>query len=225
MANEPEGYFDDATTTIVNKIANGDRMALEELVNRYNVKMLRMASRCMRRLRAHLATCDADDAVNGALTKLHQRAIDGALPCVKSSVEFWKMFFSMLKSEIRGALDHDAAIKRGGSGTHRSGKRRQSGDTLGSNARRWGEGISLDHLSVDAVDALLPVRQNLVLAGLELDEFLEHLADPITRRIAMLKVESYTNEQIGELPRLNERTIERRLAAIRARFLEYSSGS
>jgi hypothetical protein len=211
MANEPEDFFDDTTTFIVNKIANGDRMALEELVNRYK--------------RAHLATCDADDAVNGALTKLHQRAIDGALPCVKSSVEFWKIFFSMLKDEIRGALDHDDAIKRGGPGTHRSGRRRQAGDTLASHTRRWWEGIRLDQMSVDAVDALLPVRQNLLLAGLELDEFLEHLDDPITRRIALLKVESYTNEQIGELLELNERTIERRLAAIRARFLEYSAGA
>ena len=59
----------------------------------------------------------------------------------------------------------------------------------------------------------------------KLAEFLEHLDDPITRRIAILKVDSYTNEQIGELLELNERTIERRLAAIRARFLEYAAGS
>ena len=167
MASDPDDFFDDTTTIIVNKIAAGDRTALEELVSRYNLKMLRMANRCMRQLRAHLATCDADDAVNGALTQLHERAIDGALPCVKSSVEFWKIFFSLLKGEIRRALDHEDAIKRGGPGTHRSGKRRRPGDTLGRNAYRWWEGIRVDHLSTDAVDALLPVRQNLVLAELE----------------------------------------------------------
>jgi ECF sigma factor len=156
MTNES---FDETTTIIVNKIAVGDRIALEEFVHRYNWKMVRMANRYMRRLRTHLVTWDAEDAVNDTLAKLCQRAVDGELPCVESSVEFWKMFFSMLKDEIRGALAHDAAIKRGGPGAHRS---RDQG-RLGGNSRPWREGLSLDELSADEVYALLPPSRDLAL--------------------------------------------------------------
>jgi RNA polymerase sigma factor (sigma-70 family) len=217
MTNEP---FDETTTIIVNKIAAGDRMALDEFVHRYNWKMVRMADRYMRRLRAHLVTCHAEDAVNDTLAKLYRRAIDGELPCVESSVEFWRMFFSMLKDEIRGALAHDAAIKRGGPGAHRS--RDQS--RLGGNSRPWREGLSLDDLSVDEVYALLPPSRDLALIEGEIEEFLQHLDDPLTRKIAVLKLQSYTNEQIAELLELNERTIERKLVALRRHFLKYEAG-
>jgi DNA-directed RNA polymerase specialized sigma24 family protein len=63
-----------------------------------------------------------------------------------------------------------------------------------------------------------------MLIRLEVEEFLQHLHDPILRRIATLKLESYTNVQIAELLKLNERTIERKLVAIRRRFLEYEAG-
>ena len=63
-----------------------------------------------------------------------------------------------------------------------------------------------------------------MLIRFEGEEFLQHLHDPILRRIAMLKLESYTNVQIAELLELNERTIERKLVAIRRRFLEYEAG-
>jgi RNA polymerase sigma factor (sigma-70 family) len=218
LTNEP---FDGSTTIIVNKIAAGDRIALEEFVHRYNRKMVRMADRYMRRLRTHLVTCDAEDAVNGTLAKLYRRAIDGELPCVESSVEFWKMFFSMLKDEIRGALDRDAATKRGGPGARRSRDQRR----LGGNARAWGEWSGLDYLSVDEVYTLLAPSRDLALIRLEIEEFLQHLDDPLTRRIAVLKLQSYTNGQIAELLELNERTIERKLVAIRRRFLEYEAGS
>jgi ECF sigma factor len=142
---------------IVNKIAAGDRMALDEFLHRYNWKMVRMADRYMRRLRRHLVTCHAEDAVNDTVVKLYRRAVDGELPCVESSVEFWKMFFSMLKDEIRGALARDTAIRRGGPGAHRS--RDQS--LLGGNSRPWREGFSLDDLSVDEVYALLPPSRDL----------------------------------------------------------------
>jgi hypothetical protein len=88
MTNEP---FDETTTIIVNKIAAGDRIALEEFVHRYNWKMVRMADRYMRRLRTHLVTCDeigrrvsiaiimklsAAVALNFALFRLGQSGID-----------------------------------------------------------------------------------------------------------------------------------------------------
>jgi RNA polymerase sigma factor (sigma-70 family) len=222
MTNEP---FDETTTIIVNKIAAGDRMALDEFVHRYNWKMVRMASRYMRRLRTHLVTCDAEDAVNDTLAKLYQRAVDGELPRVKSSIQFWKMFISMLKVEVRGALDRDAATKRGGPGVHRSRSQRRRGDTPGDRPRLRRDGFRLDYLSVDEVYSLLPPRHDLALIQIEIEEFLQHLGDPITRRIAMLKLEWYTNEQIAELLDYNARTIERKLTFIRKRFLAYQNGS
>jgi RNA polymerase sigma factor (sigma-70 family) len=222
LTNEP---FDGSTTIIVNKIAAGDRIALEEFVHRYNRKMVRMADRYMRRLRTHLVTCDAEDAVNGTLAKLYRRATDGELPCVESSTQFWKMFFSMLKVEIRGALDRDAATKRGGPGVHRSRSQRRCCDAPNDSPRLPREGFRFDYLSVDEIYSLLPPRHDLALIQIEIEEFLQHLGDPITRRIATLKLESYTNEQIAELLDYNERTIERRLTFIRKRFLAYQKGS
>jgi RNA polymerase sigma factor (sigma-70 family) len=222
MTNEP---FDETTTIIVNKIAAGDRIALAELVRRHHSQMVRMASRYMRRLRTRPVTCDAEDAVNATLAKLYQRAVDGGMPRVAASAEFWNIFFTMMKDVIRLALRQDAAIRRGGTGSCRSRDERRRRDGPSGSARPWREDFAFDRLSVDDTYAILPPQQDLMLIRLEVEEFLQHhLHDPILRRIAMLKLESYTNVQIAELLELNERTIERKLVAIRRRFLEYEAG-
>jgi DNA-directed RNA polymerase specialized sigma24 family protein len=221
MTNEP---FDETTTIIVNKIAAGDRMALEEFVHCYNWKTIRMADRYLRRLRTHLVTCDAEDAVNDTLAKFYRRAVDGGLPRVAASAEFWNIFFTMMKDVIRLALRQDAAIRRGGTGSCRSRDERRRRDGPGGSARPWREDFAFDRLSVDDAYAILPPQQDLMLIRLQVEEFLQHLHDPILRRIAMLRLEAYTNVQIAELLELNKRTIERKLVAIRMRFLEYEAG-
>ena len=65
----------------------------------------------------------------------------------------------------------------------------------------------MSDLSVDSVYSLLPQPEDLALIKLEIEEFLEYLDDPISRQIAELRVESYTNDQIAKLLDLNERTI------------------
>ena len=147
-------FSGETTTAIVRKCAAGDRIALEELVLRYNWKMVQLANRYMRRLRVYNATSDAEDAVNDTLTKLCQRAIDGELRCIQSSNEFWRMFFSMLKVEIRDARDRDDALKRGGPGRARfarAGVRRGHG--------RWQRSVAATNTSLER-----PVRRLGLLA-------------------------------------------------------------
>jgi RNA polymerase sigma factor (sigma-70 family) len=215
----------ETTTVIVRKCAAGDQSALEDLVLRYNWKMVQLANRYMRRLRAYKATGDAQDAVNDTLVKLCQRAIDGELRCIESSNEFWRMFFSMLKVEIRDARDRDDAWKRGGPGARRS-RASSAGLAAGPDGVPLLRRIPrLSELSVDSVYSLLPRPEDLALIKLEIEEFLEHLDDPISRQIAQLRVESYTNDEIAKLLDLNERTIERRLTKIRECYLKYFGGS
>ena len=214
-------FSGETTTAIVRKCAAGDRSILEELVLRYNWKMVQLANRYMQRLRVYNATGDAEDAVHDTLNKLCHRAIDGELRCIQSSNEFWRVFFSMLKVEIRDARDRGDALKRGGPGRHRSRGRAFGAATGAGGVPLLRRILRLSDLSVDSVYSLLPQPEDLALIKLEIEEFLEYLDDPISRQIAELRVESYTNDQIAKLLDLNERTIERRLAKIRERYIEY----
>ena len=119
------------TSIIVQKCAEGELGALDKLVHRYNRKIIQLANRYMRRLRLYNQAYDAEDAVHDTLIKLLNRADDCQLDSVQSSVEFWRAFFSMLKCEIRGARDHFASRKRGGSGTRRSQRQRHRNATRG----------------------------------------------------------------------------------------------
>jgi RNA polymerase sigma factor (sigma-70 family) len=209
------------TSIIVRKCAAGELGALDKLVHRYNRKMIQLANRYMRRLRLYNPAFDAEDAVHNTLIKLFHRANDCQLDSVQSSVKFWRVFFSMLKCEIRDARDHFASRKQGGPGARRSRRRAAHGGLEDDGVPTRGQASRSNEDAINSLYSLLPPPEDLALIKLEIEEFLQYLNDPISQRIMILMVESHTNKEIADLLDVNERTIERRVATIRVRYFRY----
>jgi DNA-binding NarL/FixJ family response regulator len=57
-----------------------------------------------------------------------------------------------------------------------------------------------------------------------MEERLEALADPMLRRVALLKLEGYTNREIAAELKITARTVERKVDRIRARWASGGDG-
>jgi DNA-directed RNA polymerase specialized sigma24 family protein len=69
------------------------------------------------------------------------------------------------------------------------------------------------------MDAAGPTPAEAAVLNEELERRLKALGDPLLRRIALRKLEGYTNQEIAVEIDATERTVERKLERIRARWV------
>ena len=88
--------------------------------------------------------------------------------------------------------------------------------------RERGDGDSTRNgLPLELFDSSEPTPGDAAAFNEELERRLRALGDPVLRRIALYKLEGYTNIEIGrEMDNCTERTIERKLARIRTKWAE-----
>src|SRR5262249_13331901 len=70
------------------------------------------------------------------------------------------------------------------------------------------------HWALEQMDAAGPSPAEAVLLNEALERRLEALADPKLRRIALMRLEGYTNREIADLDGCTERAVERRMERI-----------
>jgi RNA polymerase sigma factor (sigma-70 family) len=88
-------------------------------------------------------------------------------------------------------------------------------------ARIHGDSESHEWL-LDLMDRTEPTPDDAAVLSEALELRLRALDDPVLRQIAVRKLEGYTNKEIArELDNCTERTIERKLGRIRARWARY----
>ncbi len=81
-------------------------------------------------------------------------------------------------------------------------------------------------LVVEMMDASAPTPEDAAALNEALERRLRALGDPVLRQIALRKLEGYSNKEIAhELDDCTERTIERKLGRIRARWARYDDAT
>jgi len=79
---------------------------------------------------------------------------------------------------------------------------------------------------LEQMDASEPTPEDAAALNEALERRLRALGDPVLRQIALRKLEGYTNKEIArELDDCTERTIERKLERIRARWARYDDAT
>ncbi|MGO9466427.1 MAG: sigma-70 family RNA polymerase sigma factor [Isosphaeraceae bacterium] len=79
---------------------------------------------------------------------------------------------------------------------------------------------------LEELDASEPTPDDAAALNEALENRLRALGDPVLRQIALRKLEGYTNKEIArELDDCTERTIERKLERIRARWARYDDAA
>lgn len=183
---------------LVDRWRGGDHIAAGVLHQRYLAKLLNLVGR-------HLASrfnprLDPDDVVQSVFGSFFNGAKEGRYG-FDGENDFWKLLLTIALNKVRNTVRH-----------HQTQMRDLAKESFSTNS--------------EGADSLLanlrnPQRIASEYAGFleSLDELLDQLA-PEERKLLRYQIEGYTQKEVAERMRLNDRTIRRMLARIRGRAME-----
>jgi RNA polymerase sigma factor (sigma-70 family) len=116
----------------------------------------------------------------------------------------WKLLVTITLRKARNAA------KKQGRGMRDVGREQTLADGDESRSARW---------VLEQMEANGPSPSEAAVLNEALERRLEVLADPELRRIALLRLEGYTNREIADRLDCTERSIERRMERIRAKWM------
>ncbi len=192
--------MDDATNTWIQQFVAGDESAVESLWNRFSERLLGIARQ---RLREHRRrSSDEEDVVLSAFKSFCLGATAGRYPELDDRQSAWKLLLTITLRKANAELERQFAQKRGGGrvvGESVFGPRDASSSAHGL------VGVPDDQLGPDLV----------VMMDEQCKQLLDRLNDETLQRIALGKLEGYTNQELAEQLNLSVATIERKLRRIR----------
>jgi RNA polymerase sigma factor (sigma-70 family) len=145
---------------------------------------------------------DEDDVVQSMYASFCIRQTRGSFDLAGRD-DLWKLLVTVTLRKARNAARrHRSEV--------RDYRRERGSDQSDSDGHEWAR---------ELFDASDPTPADAAAFNEELERRLIALGDPVLRRIALFKLEGYTNKEIArELDNCTERTIERKLARIRTRW-------
>lgn len=178
----------------------GDAAAATELWNRYHQNLLQFARG---RLRGELRRfSDEEDLVVAAFESFFFRLSAGQFPELAGRKELWALLVTITDRKAVNSMRRFMADKRGG-------------------GRVWGES-NFDGREGDDTETVLAStsqRGPTPDVAAHLSELLATL-DEDMREVVALRIDGYTNEEIGQRLNRSVATIERRLRLLRDQWLE-----
>jgi len=193
-----------AVTRWIGDLKAGDVAAVQPLWEQYFERLVRLARARLRRTPHTGAEADEEDIALSAFDSFCLGASRGRFPLLKDRDDLWRMLVVITR---RKALDH---LRR-----HTRAKRR---------ADRVVEAEALEGLDGDAsgLAALVGTEPSPEFAAMVAEEYrrlLEILGDDQLRRIAVMKMEGYTNEEIRVQLGCALRTVANKLELIRTLWM------
>lgn len=180
-------------------LKTGNSSATTHLWNRYHPGLLRFA-RCRLHNEARRVT-DEEDLVIAAFESFFHRAAAGQFPELSGRKELWALLVTITDRKVINTLRRHMTGKRGGGRV-----RGESNFTSGNNeGERVMATTGSPHLPPDVAACLSEMVATL---------------DEDMRQIVCLRINGYTNEEIGQRLNRSLATIERRLCLLRDQWLE-----
>jgi len=196
---------EDPVTKWLEQISDGHSLAEHKLWEKYARHVERIARQSLQHSKMRMA--NEEDVVAAVLNSLFVGLKSGKVKPIKNRRHLQALLRAMAKHKSSDIARHQSAKKRG------LGKVKGDSGFRGFDDRLGSRGINaVPDKSIDPVEAL---ERAETLANM-----LRRLPDDSLREVATLKIGSYTNAEIADRLGLSERTIERKLVAIRAVFDE-----
>jgi DNA-directed RNA polymerase specialized sigma24 family protein len=200
MASDSEGSV---TQLIGALLGDENDLAAEQLWHRYFDRLVRLASGRLRA--APRGAADEEDIALSAFDSFCRGAARGQFPRLGGRDDLWRLLVTIT---ARKAVDH---LKK-------------------ERAQRRGGGRVISEAAVEATDPeagrwleqVVGREPTPAFAAQVVDEcrrLLEALGDEDLRTLALLRMEGYGNDQIAERLGCGLRSVERKLARIRTRWL------
>jgi RNA polymerase sigma factor (sigma-70 family) len=195
---------DGSVTVWIGAFKAGDHAAVQRLWERYFRQLVRLA-------RARLGdaprrAADEEDAALSAFDSLCRGAAAGRFQQLRDRDNLWPLLVVITVRKALDARKHATRQKRGG------GKVRGESawlDAVDGSDRDGGINLVIGDEPTPAFAAEVAKRTQRLLTALGSEEL---------RRVAVWKLEGYSNQEIADKIGCVERTVERRLKIIRGRF-------
>jgi DNA-directed RNA polymerase specialized sigma24 family protein len=192
MATGDEG----SVTRWLGELKAGDPAAAQRLWERYFTDLVRLARARLRKVPR--AAEDEEDVALSAFDSFYTAATQGRFPLLDDRDDLWRILVTLTERKASDLLRRQRRLKLGG------GRVATEADVAGP------EGTLLDHITGRA-----PTPAFAAMVAEEYRRRLDALPDAALRRVAELKMEGYSNEEIAARLGRSLRSVARQLYLIR----------
>lgn len=191
---------DDEITIWINQLAEQPETSMEMIWRNYYDKLLSVARRRMRDMpRRHM---DEEDVVVDAMNSLFQGVQAGRFPDLNDRNDLWKVLLTITARKAAKAIRANKTQKRGG------GQLR--GESVFQNPNNDGEAPGIGNVLGN--EPTPELAEDIIK---QCEELLEQLDDPVLVKIAVLKLEGFSHQEISDELGIAVRSVERKVRLIR----------
>jgi RNA polymerase sigma factor (sigma-70 family) len=187
------------------RLAEGDPAAAEKIWQRYYERLVRFARHKL--AGANRRASDEEDLAQSVFGSFFQAATAGRFPKLNDRDALWRLLLVITSRKAASRARRDLALKRAG----------EVGESALLPAGMLGVGGGIDQ-----VLGTTPSPEFAALAEEQCQRLLEVLGDEMLRRIAKLRLEGYTVDEISAQLGRAPGTIHRKLARIREIWQEHA---
>lgn len=187
-------------TQWLDQLRDGDSEAVQQIWERYYRRLVGMARKKLRDTPRRVA--DEEDVAVDAFDSFFRGAEAGRFPKLNDREDLWQVLVMITARKAANQLKHDFRQKRGGG--------RVRGESV------FLAGFSDDERAgIDQVVGQEPTPEFAGQVGSQCEELLQRLDDETLVKIALAKLDGYTNDEIAAQLDVRTRTVERKLRTIR----------
>jgi DNA-directed RNA polymerase specialized sigma24 family protein len=191
-----------SVTKLIHQLEDGDSIAAKEIWDRFIFRLIGLARKRLQNLPRRAV--DEEDVAVSAFNAFFQGVDQNRFERLRDRDDLWQVLAMLAERKAIGVMRHELAEKRGG-GVHR-------GESVFD--RMIAESAS--ERGIQQVADPSPQAVDGFTAGVR--EMLESLSDSTAQRIALLKLEGLTNQEIAGDLGISLRAVERKLSMIRQRW-------
>ena len=194
-------------------LKDGDLAAAAPLWQRYYRQLITLARNRLRSSKSRAA--DEEDVVQIAFQSFFQAITKGRFPELNDRDGLWRLLVVITAKKAMKQLTHEQRQKRGGPVKNGISKNRSAPNGTAQPS------LGIDTIGTDDEAALAafidpePTPDFAVQVVDECRRLLVDLGDEKLRRVAVWKMEGYSNDEIAALLDCSRRTVARKLDAIR----------
>ena len=202
LDEEPDGSSDASDVTgLIGQVRLGDEAAAQELWDRYSERIVEVARRSLKDSSRRVQ--DEEDVAVIAFKSLLAGISAGRFPELDQREKLWRLLMVITTRKAAAAIERDHRQKRGG------------GDVRGDSAVMSQKNESNASGGFDRLTSGNPSPDIAAVLADQTRKLLAELTDETAQRVAALKIEGFTHQEIADKLDITTRTVERRLKQIR----------
>ena len=202
---EAESEFDEDVSAWIRQVRKGNETAAQRLWDRYSDDIVEVARKSLRdsSRRVH----DEEDVAIVAFRSLLAGISAGRFKGLDHREQLWRLLMVITTRKAAALIDRDQRQKRGG------------GEVRGDSALDAIDAGDSDRNSgFDQLHSENPTPDLVAIVADETRQLIASLDDDVAQRVAILKMEGYTHEEIAKRLQCTTRTVERRIKQIREQW-------